>query len=358
MASEKTTFLSSMGCMSALVGIGLSIFLMIRASIFMGICFGIVLIVVSIILFARSHTIQEANRASYKRYIESFTSKQSPFSASQAFTADSLLCRVAIDKEHQRIGIWQPQDKNVKKPVIKMPFNVYIYPYTDILGVKMFVDGKMIASSVHENSEQTINEKISMFSKLSSLVLNIQTREKEHALILYSFVPENGNNYLYKESEPYRIQLETFLKWYGIFARIANQNNGIIVENKTSASYENAMSQLVLALKKVKEQKQNNEEPNSYQTTTSQLILALDKVKEQKQINQEPIPSEETQIHGEMESISSLSPFEYEYEYDFDSPKDDPLIDDTDDSSNEDENPFADFERFLEENKQKQQGRE
>ena len=237
-----------------------------------------------------------------------------------------------------------------------MPFNVYIYPYTDILGVKMFVDGKMIASSVHENSKQTINEKISMFSKLSSLVLNIQTREKEHALILYSFVPENGNNYLYKESEPYRIQLETFLKWYGIFARIANQNNGIIVENKTSASYENAMSQLVLALKKVKEQKQNNEEPNSYQTTTSQLILALDKVKEQKQINQEPIPSEETQIHGEMESISSLSPFEYEY--DFDLPKDDPIIDDTDDSSNEDENPFADFERFLEENKQKQQGRE
>lgn len=336
MNSEKTTFLSSMGCISALVGIGLSIYFMIRTSVFMGICFGVALIVVSIILFARSHTIQEANRASYKRYIESFTSTQSSFSASQAFTADSLICRLAIDEKHQLVSLWQPADPNISKPVKDMPFHVYTYPYADLLDIKMFVNGKWIGSSSHQNNQQMMEDKVDSFNKLSSLILRIQTRKQEHEMIVYTFVPENGNNYLYKGHELYYKQLKYLFTWYRILASISNQNTSNIALDDTSHARQNAISQLVFALERIKDLKQMD------------TVIAS---------NDEFNQSEETHIlsNQEVESMSSLASFEYDYEYDSDFESQ--IDENNSDSSTEDDDPFADFERFLESNKQKQQGR-
>ncbi|GIN73696.1 hypothetical protein J14TS2_41710 [Bacillus sp. J14TS2] len=319
MSSRHSNFIGYLGCSFIPIGIGLLIFLITIGQLGIGIVLLIVLLVISIAFMARASEIEDANRERYKNYIASFRPEIEAFTESQVISPDSLLTRIALDEQEKRICIWLPNDPTMKLPQKEMTFQVFSYEFADIQAVEMII-----------NEQNTLEKRTGSMEPetITSLQLQITAAHTTHTLFFYEATMKNGHIQLKRGTTAYQKQLKILEQGFSLMEEVIKGSNPTDHQDNMEVMMKDALKRFVQVLATIK--------------LNRQAEAALDPGKTD--LPSEPVNKgaiDDAPIEKTNEDLFTPNTQEEE------------PIHSTDQQSEENDS-FTDFEKFLENNKQKQ----
>ncbi|WP_062108803.1 hypothetical protein [Bacillus niameyensis] len=314
--------LASIGCSTFILGIVLLVILLIKGEFGAGIISGIVISIASFIVFIIGHESLEKNKRKYKKYIASFRPEGAPVNETRVFEPDSLLARLAVNEDTEHICLWEPENFSVKKPLKDMPFIASRYFFSEVEKVELLVNQQLSAEyPVHEVDVNVIEEP----NEIKEIQLNIKAAGRMHRLLFYQIDTSLLHNPLKKGTQIYDKQISLIKDCYFLIKEF------IVASNPTSRTLE---KEVEVAVDRPEEIDAPSREIQIEGDPFARFAEAIHQIKE-KQERLERAEELEEEHDDQIWELTGLEEGENQ-----------PEVTDT----------LSEFEKFLEQNKQKQHG--
>ncbi|MBS4206546.1 hypothetical protein [Bacillus sp. FJAT-50079] len=360
------------GCLVPSIGLALMIFFLTNGNVLTGILIIFISILLSIFLFSslavKDHILKE-----HEKYLLTFLPLDKDFKETQSFISSDALTRIAYDESGKRIGILAPIEKHVKlttQTYKKMPYDVFLYDYSDLLAVEISENGFPIATATRRSSaarflleidlrkeyEENFGKRAtSQFipERIETMVLKILVNDPAKPIHMIRFFGNQTTGVLHKFNSElkYRQHINEMRQWFVIMnnaMKDADKDGYHSAERKkTIPSVAGVLAHPSNAVVE-EEVSSRMEEENS---TTFDYLFYPDELEKEPEM-EELIPSaveelDRPAINAEEEETSTqIDYLFYPDELEKTPELEEPIKED----------PFADFEEFLQRNKSKQFG--
>ncbi|MBO1005109.1 hypothetical protein [Pseudogracilibacillus auburnensis] len=343
MKSRISIWTTNLGCTTMIIGIGIFILATMAINIEAGIILFAFFSFIAIIIFGVSSSIEKANKKKLKKYINRIRPLNVNFQETQSYTSFDSINKIAIDETNQIVCIWQPANE-VKRYTKKIKYEVYEYPFSDVLAVEMSENGRSIGTVTRTSQSvrhlldglldeddgtliggHQVGDKAS--KNISTMELKIIVKDISKPLhLIHFFHFASGLGKLRKYSPKYQEYLQELRHWYILLNLIIKQADHLNTDAKNQSSVHNIPVDLEYDGRSLKEKTEEAAEA---------FIRTVDH-------------RETTAFHFDeiIETTGSYSLTSQEEEKEVD--------EGVEQSKEGTETSLSDFEKFLEENKRKQ----
>lgn len=334
MSFEKLRNYELYGGLSFFLGAGVLIFLLVKGLFLYTLLSFILLLTIGLVATDKYTKLQNRLNDAMKKRIASLQPSANDFQNTVEFIPDSLTVKLVFDFPAKRLYIWRPVD--IKKELsLDMPFNIFTYAFDDLTEVKIIANDQTIADSKHfsGNEADSITEKM-QFKRLKSLILEIQLNDTCHILPFYKSISGNGNIPVRPIVPAYKQNVKLIKECFAILNNIAHGKISELPMMETMTS----------------------EQPQTPLVNENEDVAILPVSNENEQATRNTIDVEVAAVTDDSTAEPTSASFVTKETETSELEEDKIAMSEMDTNYTETKSAFADFEKFLESNKQKQFG--
>lgn len=309
---------ASIGCSTFILGMVLFIILLLKGQIGTGIISVLVISIASFILFIIGNENLEKNKRNYKKYIASFRPEGAPMNETRVFEPDSLLARLAINEDTEHICLWEPENFSVKKPLKDLRFNVSRFVYSEIEQVELLINQQLAALYPSNEDDLIVIEEP---DQINELQLNIRAAGTRHRLLFYQIDTTLLHSPLKKDTPIYDKQLKVIKECFFIVREMIELSS-----NPVRKREDQSQMNVTIADEAALPSQEIQIEGDPF----ARFADVIHQIKEKQKRLEEARMLEEEQAHQ--------------------------LLEQTGENQFKESDTLSEFEKFLEQNKQKQHG--